>query len=464
MKILNGIASGMVMQRNIESNLCDIHVQLVCVGEPRISQGILIQEKEGWYNLCQIPCGGPYSLIISDDEGEVRLEDIYVGDVWMLAGQSNMEGAGMMTEWEDTYEKNPETDVRAFYLDDHWDVARAQLHDQSKNADQAIAEYFTNLWKKICPDWNEESLGEPSRSGVGPGLFLGLGMKQYMGVPQGLIACAFGGASMEEWSPSNKAARAYYPSLIRRFLACGGNARGLFWYQGEGQPSEKYVEKMVELIGSLRRDTANPDLPVVLFQVASCSLPGCGTEDYGRVWSMMREKQRTLPEHIKLLDVVATIDLPRDDLIHLSAAAAHIVGARGARAMYALCGGAVLPAPQLESIIIEQDPVAHSLGNLIIQFKNLDGSLCAHGNVLGFSVALEERQAYTEPYGNVKSICLEGNRVRVRVEFTCEQLKEAYLWYGAGVNCICTITDGDNMSLPAMGPITVKEYLREKSS
>lgn len=459
MKILNGISSGMVMQRNLENNLCDIHVQLTCVGEPHVSLGMLIPEKDGWYNLCQIPCGGPYSLIISDDAGEVRLEDIYVGDVWMLAGQSNMEGAGLMTEWEYAYEKKPETDVRAFYLDDHWDVARAQLHQQWKNADRAIAEYFINLRKDSL--WNEGIPSRPQRDGVGPGLFLGLEMKQYMGVPQGLIACAFGGASIEEWSPVNKENRAYYPTLIRRFVACGGNARGLFWYQGEGAPSEGYEEKMVNLIDAVRRDTAKPELPVVLFQVASCSLPGCGTENFGRIWSMIRETQRTLPEHIKLLDVVATIDLPRDDSIHLSAAAAHVVGHRGARAMYALCDGDVLPAPQLESITIEPDSLQYFWGNLMIQFKNLNGPLCAHGNVMGFSVAEKEEQAYTEPYRDVQSIRLEGDRVRVRTKLTCAQLKDAYLWYGAGLNCICTITDSDNMSLPAIGPIRISEYLRE---
>lgn len=464
MKILNGIASGMVMQRNLHNNMCDIHVQLSCVGEPRVSQGMLFSERDSWYNLCGIPCGGPYTLILSDDVEEVTLEDVYVGDLWMLAGQSNMEGAGRMTEWEDSYEKAPETDVRAFYLDDHWDVAKAQLCEQWKNADKAIAEYYINI-RKNSP-WNEGIPSKPERHGVCLGLSLGRTMKRYMGVPQGLIPCAFGGSCLEEWAPDNKEDRAFYPTLIRRFVACGGNARGLFWYQGEAEGHDDRVQKfeknMEELIAAIRRDTKKPYLPIVLFQIAACSLPGCGTESYGRNWSMIREKQRTLSEHIKLLDVVATIDLPRDDSIHLSAAAAHIAGYRGARAMYALCGGDVLPAPQIDYITIEPDAVRYFWGNLIIRYKNLNGALVSNGNILGFSVAVDEKQAYTEPYRDVQSICLEGSTVRVRTKLTCEQLKDAYLWYGAGLNCICTITDSENMSIPAMGPIPIREYLRRE--
>lgn len=498
MKILSGMASGMVMQRDPGTNECDIHVRLAAMGdlrvtyklrnalepkgflepkgslerqstckaqsalESRVSAGALTVEGDDRYRLRGIPCGGPYTVTISDSAEEVTLQEVYVGDVWLLAGQSNMEGAGLLTEREETYERNPEADVRAFYLDDHWGVAEAQLHQQWKHADWAIAGLYIRT-RENSP-WKEGVPQRPQRDGVGPGLSIGRTMKRYMGVPQGLIPCAFGGSDLKSWAPDKTEAAAFYPAMLRRFAACGSNVRGLFWYQGEAETNEEsagtYVETMKELFAAVRKDTGKPDLPIVLFQIGANALPGYGTEKSGRLWSRIREIQRTLPEQIKELDVVATIDLPRDDSIHLSAAAAHQAGYRGAHAMYALCGGNVLPMPQLAGITIEPDPVKYFWGNLLIRYQNLNGRLISHGNVSGFSVALDEKWVYTEPYRDILSIWLEGDIVRVRTKLTCEQLKNAYLWYGAGLSSVCTITDSEDLSLPAMGPIPVRAYLQ----
>ena len=128
MKILNGINDGMVMQRGTATNECDILLSLECDGEPAAKYDgkavSLTREGDNW-RLTGIPVGGPYTLTISDKNGEVDFDNIYVGDVWILAGQSNMEGAGLMTDAEYAYESNPDMSVRAFYLDDSWDFARA---------------------------------------------------------------------------------------------------------------------------------------------------------------------------------------------------------------------------------------------------------------------------------------------------------------------------------------------------
>ena len=38
-----------------------------------------------------MPAGGPYELIISDESSSVTLRDVMIGEVWLAAGQSNME-------------------------------------------------------------------------------------------------------------------------------------------------------------------------------------------------------------------------------------------------------------------------------------------------------------------------------------------------------------------------------------
>ena len=117
-----------------------------------------------------------------------------------------------------------------------------------------------------------------------------------------------------------------------------------------------------------------------------------------------------------------------------------------------------MAAPKLESIKIVPDAEQPFTGNLLIQYKNLEGGLTALGENCGFSVALDQEQAYTEPRRNILGTLLEGDRVCVRTSLTCDELQEAFLWYGAG-NCECTIRDKDQMSIPAMGPLRIKEYI-----
>ena len=64
--------------------------------------------------MAGLPVGGPYDI-----EMMCGVESVVVKDVWILAGQSNMEGCGH-------FPRKPlgkDTMVRACYMDDHWDVA-----------------------------------------------------------------------------------------------------------------------------------------------------------------------------------------------------------------------------------------------------------------------------------------------------------------------------------------------------
>lgn len=40
--------------------------------------------------LPAMPAGGPYALSVADADGETRVEDVLIGDVWLCSGQSNM--------------------------------------------------------------------------------------------------------------------------------------------------------------------------------------------------------------------------------------------------------------------------------------------------------------------------------------------------------------------------------------
>ena len=62
-----------------------------------------------------LPVGGPYEL---EDA-----QDILVGDLWVLAGQSNMEGVGDLVDVE-----TPISHIRSFQSREEWGTAEEPLH------------------------------------------------------------------------------------------------------------------------------------------------------------------------------------------------------------------------------------------------------------------------------------------------------------------------------------------------
>ena len=55
------------------------------------SSTTMIDSEGKWHlELPAMPAGGPYSLMLKTEEGNLTLKDILLGDVWLCSGQSNM--------------------------------------------------------------------------------------------------------------------------------------------------------------------------------------------------------------------------------------------------------------------------------------------------------------------------------------------------------------------------------------
>ena len=219
MKLIRGLKNGMVLQRDMGTNACKITISLRGVQHPQPSLGKLEHLGGERYRLTGIPVGGPYALTLADGTRRLEFADLWVGDVWLLGGQSNMEGWGERGEAELRYDEAPLQKIRAFYLDDHWESARSQLHLPWTNHDTALAEKFLvgrglTLAQRDCLTLAD--------AGVGPGLFIGQYLCEQSGVPQGLIPCAFGGTCMQDWLPENLTPTSQYRHTLRRFWEIGG--------------------------------------------------------------------------------------------------------------------------------------------------------------------------------------------------------------------------------------------------
>jgi hypothetical protein len=135
--------------------------------------------------IAGLPAGGPYTVELSIGKGGEKkcYKDILVGDLWLLAGQSNMADSGFMPSCSEV-----DPMVHAFYMTDNWGVAEDPLHDTAHAVAPVHGGNPANPYGKRL-------------RGTGPGLPFGLAMYKKSGVPQGLIALAHGGTSLAQWDP-----------------------------------------------------------------------------------------------------------------------------------------------------------------------------------------------------------------------------------------------------------------------
>ena len=116
MNIESGLWAGQVLQRN-DKNLGSARIRGTAAGVGAVEARVLKGGRplKGWNwrmvgvaragayeaRLDRIPAGGPYGVELRRVEAgkaaeKMAVREIFVGDVWFLAGQSNMQGIGNM--------------------------------------------------------------------------------------------------------------------------------------------------------------------------------------------------------------------------------------------------------------------------------------------------------------------------------------------------------------------------------
>ncbi|MCL2815194.1 MAG: sialate O-acetylesterase, partial [Oscillospiraceae bacterium] len=378
--------------------------------------------------------------------GGQTYRDIYVGDVWILGGQSNMEGVGWLTAEDEQFAKCPDSDVRALYMDDTWGPACHPLHNLG-----------------IAVDGVHAALGagpRPMFNSAGPGLEFALKMKALTGVPQGVLCCAHGGTSMEQWSPAKKTlggSGSLYGAMLRRFLDNGAHVRGMFWYQGcsdAGLPMcDLFLERMKEFVFECRSDFGK-QLPFVQAQIGrryvdladkDSPMPDC--------WTAVREHQRVLHTMIPDLYTVSAVDKDLDDLIHLSSPAQKKLGAEAAEAMYCLLyktdEKGCLPPPVFAGLrVCECEKTG--LANVELRCINLHGGLVSKSRPAGFMITQPSGAPFAQYIFDTR---LSGDTILLRTMVTPQAIAGCRLYYAYGIDPYCNITDMAERAIPAMGPV-----------
>ena len=461
MKILTGLANGAILQRE-KNNLCRTQFEAEAKGTIKSSIGSIKAIGNGIFELSGIPVGGPYSIELQDDESKVALCEIYVGDLWLLGGQSNMDGTGEAMPEDYEYAQNPSPRVRAFYMDEEWRPAKYDIHNKVIAKEKAHIE-SVDRWYDFIKSSGMRMYDAPPyvmKAVVGPGVAFAREMYRITGgVPQGVIPSAVGGAPIDMWQPTEDGTENYYHAALHRIRFAGNNVKGVFWAQGEGYGfPEIYPEKIENIRRGICEQTGISKIPFVSMQSFVCS--GDGTAESAIRWSKFRDMQRRMSFEVENFTTIATNDCSLCDEIHLDSPSQEKMGIRGARAMYHLTDGIGFAQPEFDKIIVEEDKLQPDKYSLLrVRYKNVSGSLASKDLPTGFELCDVNKPEELPSKHRLCRMTLNQNEVHLRVQRPMAELADYALCYGYGHYCYCNITDGEGRALPSMGPIAIKEYI-----
>ena len=266
--------------------------------------------------LPAFPAGGPYTMEISEDGETVTLGDVYVGKVYYVMGQSNVEFRLCESNTpKEYYETDPL--MRNFFVDRAWDE-----DDPFHSSDG---------WHTA----KEEEAGNWSAIGYLTSRIV----RRELGCAVGIVCCYKGASVIESWLPKEKAERyrlppecLYEDHILDIFSNFNGDGEiyekmltkvtpyspsALIWYQGESDSTVEeaavYGDGIREFFDEFRRLVGDEKLPVAMVQIADCDyrkqvLP------QGRI--AMQHVQRQVADSDERITLVVSRDVCESDNMH----------------------------------------------------------------------------------------------------------------------------------------------------
>jgi hypothetical protein len=273
----------------------------------------------GW-TIClkDIPAGGLYRVeTCLSPQGNAAIEwslrgdmihHLGIGDVFVIAGQSNAAGYG-----KDFIYDPPEPGLHLLRNNMRWDMASHPFNESTGT----------------LHDINNEG-GNPGHS---PYLAFARSLKKALGYPIGLIQTSLGGSPLSAWNPEEDGG--LYRNMLDVITATGSGVKGILWYQGCSDTAPlsaaaSYFERFQAMVSHLRQDVGSRDLPILTVQLNRHTAPSTKESDEG--WSIVREEQRLAAQKIAGVYIVPSTDLGLSDAIHNSAAGNVVLGERLAAA------------------------------------------------------------------------------------------------------------------------------------
>lgn len=317
-KLPHILGDNMVIQQNSEANLWgwDKPGTEVKVTTSWSSQKYSVKTgKDGkWAVKVLTPKASYTPLSITFDDGDqTTLNNILAGEVWVCAGQSNMEmpvkGFGNCPV--KGYNKAV---VRANqYKGVHYVKIPSVM--SMKPLDDANCE-----WKEVNP----ETVGEASATGY----FFAQVVNKALDIPVGLVMANKGGSRVESWLDrdylkKNTQEPLDTNAIVKKFswdyhrpLVWGNGTfhpilnytiKGILFYQGcsnVGDPAGQYTQRLADLVAQWRRDFKQGDVPFYFVEIAPYHYDNVNG-DWG---AKLREQQFNAAKIIPNSGIISTND------------------------------------------------------------------------------------------------------------------------------------------------------------
>jgi sialate O-acetylesterase len=222
-----------------------------------------------WNATLRTPsAGGPYKIHIKG-QNELILNDVLIGEVWLVSGQSNME---MSAGWGII---NGEEEIK------NADYPSIRLFTVSTSTSIYPQEHLSGKWVVCTP--------EEMKPFSAIGYFFARKLFKELGVPVGIINSSWGGTPAESWMPEEATQKndflreaaskqkvvpwgpvepaRIYNAMINPLIPF--HIAGVLWYQGEANTINAYAYKeMLSALISSWRSKWGYDFPFYYAQIA----------------------------------------------------------------------------------------------------------------------------------------------------------------------------------------------------
>lgn len=289
------------------------------------AEGSAVAGPDGWF-LARLDTSalddGPFDLIASSPSGKALSHDVLVGEVWLAAGQSNMEVTmksqfGEIFGYEERLRSCTNRPIRVF-------------REKRSRQSEPIKGDARGEWTLVTP----ETL--PSLTAVGY-CFIDT-VQRRIGGPAGVVDISWSGTRCWGWMPREcidarpelKAERIRQESYIanddpgavkKPVSICWNNmfapleklaCRGIIWYQGCCDSSMVEAERfyplwMYYMVAEMRRAMERPDLPFLYVQLAGWG-DAPDRPDCDKPRAHLREAQRLARRIIPNAHMAVSID------------------------------------------------------------------------------------------------------------------------------------------------------------
>jgi len=258
-----------------------------------------------------------YTISLVGDGSSIVIKDVLIGEVWIAAGQSNMEMP--MRGWTNIPVENA-----LDYL------SAAPMHDKVRMFTVGITPSYTPLndvaesagWQKA------DASTIPDMSATA--FFYALKLNSALDVPVGIVTIARGATRVEAWIPKEqirkysnekweendvniKSPWAPYTSYNGIMWPVHGyTAKGFIWYQGcsNVHADSTYAQRLEDMVAIWRRDWGDTEckMPFYTVEIAPCIELGFYSGDA----QLLRRAQLSAARNIPNCDIVCTNDLVYD--------------------------------------------------------------------------------------------------------------------------------------------------------